>query len=114
MAQKIITNEDRVKPGCILNKDGFLRQYNNSETLKKIIKAFEDSGLLYLVTFDHQKAYKKEVVQFYLNTTITWDGTIKSKVREKEITITTGDIREEFKLPAASYLDVSSHNSGMK
>lgn len=66
MTPKVITNEDRVKTGCILDKDDYLQPHNNLETSKKIIKAFEDSGLLFLVTFDHQKVYKKEVVQFYL------------------------------------------------
>lgn len=105
---KVITNEDRVKTRCILHKDGFLRQHNNSEESKKITKALEDSGFLYLVTFSHKRADKKEVTQFYLNAIVAGDGRIKSKVGKKEITISVEDICEEFQLPATSDLDVSS------
>lgn len=78
--RKAITNEGRVKTRCIHDKDGFLRQHENSEASKKIIKAFEDNGLLYLVTYDHKKTFKKEVVQFYPNVVVVGDGTIKSTV----------------------------------
>lgn len=47
--------------------DGFLRQHDNSEIAKKIIKAFTDSGLLKLVAFDYGRVHKKEVLEFYLN-----------------------------------------------
>lgn len=114
MAPKVITNEDRVKMGSILDKDDYLRQHNNSETSKKIIKDFEDSGLLFMVTFDDQKVYKKEVVQFYLNATISGDGSIKSKIGDTKIIITTKDIREEFRLPEASNFNVSSHSFNHK
>lgn len=70
--------------------------------------------LLFLVTFDHQKVYKKEVVQLYLNATISGNGLIKSKVGETEITITVEDIREEFRLPATLDLDVSMHSFNQK
>lgn len=64
MAPKVITNEDRVKIRCILNKDRFLRQHNNSEESKKIIQAFEESGLLHVVTFDYIKEFKRELHNF--------------------------------------------------
>lgn len=112
--KKAITNEDRVKTRCIRDKDGFLRQHNNSEESKKIIKAFEENGLLYLVTFAHKRAYKKEIALFYLNAVIERDGTISSMVGEKEITITREDISEEFQLPATYDFDISSHSFNQK
>lgn len=91
--KKVISNEDKVKIGCILDKDGFLRKHYHSEEAKKIIKAFKDSRILYLVTFNHEKVYKKEVTMFYLNATVAGDGTIKSKVGDIKVTITTEDIK---------------------
>lgn len=32
---------------------------------KKIVQAFEDSGLMKLVTFDYGKVHKREVAKFY-------------------------------------------------
>lgn len=114
LPRKVITNEDRIKIECILDKEGFSRQHNNSEASKKIIKAFEDNGVLYLVTFDHRKTFKKEVVKFYLNVVVAGYGTIKSKVGDTEVVISAKDIREEFRLPKGSDLDVSSHNFNQK
>lgn len=64
--------------------------------------------------FDHKKAYKNDVVQFYLNATISGDGSIKLKIGETKITITVEDIKEEFKFLASSDLDVSSHSFNQK
>lgn len=77
--KKVISNEDKVKTGCILDKNGFLPQHDNSNEAKKIIKAFEDSRLLYLVTFNYQRSHKKEIVELHLNATIAGGGTIKSR-----------------------------------
>lgn len=65
--KKVIKNEDRVKTSSTLDKDGFLCQHDKSETTKKIIKAFTNSGLLKFVTFNYGRVHKKEVVEFYLN-----------------------------------------------
>lgn len=78
--------------------------------MKKIIKAFEDRSLLYLVTFGYEKVHKKRVVEFYINATIAGDGTIKSRVGGIEVVITVEDIRKKFNLLKASDLDVSSHS----
>lgn len=56
---KAISKEDRVKTDCILGKDRFLRHYDNSKDSKKIIKAFEDDGLLYLITSDHKEGIQE-------------------------------------------------------
>lgn len=109
MSRKVTTNEDRVRNGGILDKDGFLRQHNDSEVAKKTIKAFEDAKLLKLVTFDHGGIHKKKVIDFYPNATVPGDGSIKSKVNDIEVIITADDIREEFEMEAESDLDVSSH-----
>lgn len=93
MAPKIISIEDRVKTEAIPDKHGYLRQHNNFDTTKKIIKAFEDAKLMALITFDHGLLYKKEVVEFYLNATIIGDGSIKSKVNGTELIITKEDLR---------------------
>lgn len=78
------------------------------------MKAFKEAKLMGLVTFDHRRIYKKEVVQFYLNATISSDGSIKSKVGDVDVTITIKDIREEFDLEEASNLDVTSHAFNQK
>lgn len=78
------------------------------------MKVFEDCKLMFLVTFDHQRVHKSEVVQLYLNATVSVDGSIKSKVSGVEVTITVEDIREEFRLKEASDLDVSSHAFNQK
>lgn len=55
-------------------------------------------------------AFKKEVVQFYLNVVTTSDETIKSKVGDPKVVISVENIREEFKLQTTFDLDVSSHS----
>lgn len=72
MAPKQITNEDRIKTGAILDRDGYLRQHNHLEIAKKIMKVFEDAKLMGLITFEHGRLHK-EVVKFYLNATISCD-----------------------------------------
>lgn len=62
------------------------------------------------MTFDYRRVYKKEADEFYVNAIIEGNGTIKSNVGNVDIVITTEDIREEYKLPEASDLDVSSHS----
>lgn len=54
VASKMIKATDHVKMGSMLDVEGFLKQHNNSETAKKIIKAFKDYGLLKYLTFDYQ------------------------------------------------------------
>lgn len=63
-----------------------------------------------MVAFNYLRSHKK-VVEFYLNATITSDGTIKSKVGGVEVLITIENIKIEFQLPKASDFDVSSHGS---
>lgn len=60
------------------------------------------------------RLYKKEVVDFYLNATISGDGPIKSKVNDFDVTITAEDIREEFNINEAFDLHVSSHTFDQK
>lgn len=103
-----------VKTGNILDKDCFLCQHYHSEASKKIVKAFEDSGLIKLVTFDYGKVHKKEVAEFYVNATVIGNGQITSKVGGVDVIITAKDIRSAFELPEASDLDASSHNFNKK
>lgn len=98
--RKVVKNEDRVKIESILDKDGFLCQQNNSKIARKIIKGSGDSGLMAFVTFDYGRVRKKEVIEFYLNVGIGNDK-ITSKVKGKEVTITTEDICSAFNLPQA-------------
>lgn len=114
MAQKnspknVLSNEDNVKTGCILDKERFLCQHNHSDNAKMIIKAFEGSGLFYMLTFNYEKTYKKEVPKFYLNATIAGDWTIKSRVGDTKVIITAEGIKMEFNLPEEYDLDISSH-----
>lgn len=109
MAPKSIINEDHVRNEGILDKEGFLCQHNNSEVAKKILKSFEDAKLMKPVTFDHERVYKKEVIEFYLNATVTGDRSVKSTANGIEVVLTAKDIREEFDMEVASDLDVSSH-----
>lgn len=111
--KKVVKNEDRVKIGSILDKEGFLRQHDNFETARKIMKGFEDSSLLTFVTFDYGRIHKKEVVEFYLNTRIG-NNHITSKVKGKEVTINVEDIRTDFELPLVIDLDVSTHTFNQK
>lgn len=91
-----------------------MRQHDNSETTKKIIKAFEDAKLLRLITFDHKKVHINKVIEFYLNAVILGDGTIKSTINEVEVIISAEDIQEAFDMDEASNLDVSSHTFNHK
>lgn len=119
MAPKVITNEDYARNGVILEKEGFLRQHNHSEAAKKIIKDYENAKLMKLVTYDHWRIHKKEVIDFYLNVTVSGDGSSKSKVNEVEVIIFTEDIQEEFEMEKASnWMFPLTHltriNSGMR
>lgn len=106
--KKVINNEDRVKTGSILNKDGFLQQYNNLETTKKIIKAFTNNGLLKFVTFEFGWVHEKEIVEFYLNARMGNDQ-ITSKVNGEEVIINGEDIRSALVIPHTLELVVSTH-----
>lgn len=103
--KKVPSNEDIVKTGSILDKERFLWQHDHYETNVKIMKAFVDSGLMKMITFDLENIYKKEVVEFYVNA-ITWNGKIKCTAGEIEVIITTEDIRTTF--------DPLSHNYNEK
>lgn len=80
--KKVVKNEDRVKIGSILDKEGFLHQHDNCEIAKKIMKGFEDNGLLIFVSFDYRRVHKKGVLNFF--STLVW-GMIKfPRLKEKK------------------------------
>lgn len=49
----------RVKMGSMLDKNGFLKQHDQFETTKQIIKALEDCGLMKYITFDYKSVQKE-------------------------------------------------------
>lgn len=49
--KKVLTNEDKVKIGSILDNDGFFRQHDHSKATKKIVKAFEDNGNTIIIKY---------------------------------------------------------------
>lgn len=107
-APKVPTNEDRMKTGCILDQESYLRQHGHSETTKRIVTTFRKAKLLHFVTFNYPRVHKAEVVEFYLNATVSDEGFIKYRVGEVDVTISVEDIRGTFNLLEASNLNPSS------
>lgn len=110
-SKKVVKNEDCVKTRSILDRERFLEQQNNSEVAEKIIRGFEDNGLLSFVTFDYGCVNKKEVVELYFNASPS-NNQITSKVGEYDVVITL--VRTTFDLPEGSKLAVCTHTFNQK
>lgn len=75
MAPKIPSNKpvkatDRIKMASMLDKNGLLKQHDQSETAKQVIKSFEDCSMMKYITFDYQLVQKEEVMEWYLHAKI--------------------------------------------
>ncbi|VFQ84247.1 unnamed protein product [Cuscuta campestris] len=99
---------DRIKTGCILDPEGFLKQHQHSDVARKIIDAFQDCGLMKFLAFPYSSVQKEEVLEWYLHAKVEADY-ISSTVGEKPVTITANDIRVAFALPEATEKDFTSH-----
>lgn len=74
---------DKIITGLILDVQGFLAHFNNSEDAKKIVKAFTNSGILNFLSFNYTSVNKDAILEFYLKAKIAEGRKIISKVAGK-------------------------------
>lgn len=100
---------DKVKTGSILDIQGFLSFFNNLEDANKVMKAFEDCGIIRFLSFNYQNVHKDEMLVFYLKPWLAEGRKIISNVKGKDVEIITDVNRTTFDLPPTTEVEVCSH-----
>ncbi|XP_031116284.1 uncharacterized protein LOC116019999 [Ipomoea triloba] len=99
-----------VKTGSILDRAGFLQHSTDRELTEKILKKFEDCGLMRFLTYDYQSVHRMDFTEWFVNAKIVGDE-IQSRVGNTDIIIGAGDIRAafDFVVPEGAHSDLSRY-----